>query len=95
MPEFPDTPAFSLAPDWVCEIVSPSTERFDRAKKMPTYAREAVSHCWLVNPATRTLEAYRRAESRWLLLATYEGPQHARIEPFDAVELDLAPLWGE
>ena len=95
MPEFPDTAAFTLAPDWVCEVVSPATERLDRAKKMPVYAREQVSHLWLVNPLARTLEVYRLAEGRWLLLATHEGSAHVRAEPFDAVELDLAPVWGE
>lgn len=95
MPEFPDTTAFTLAPDWVCEVVSPGTERLDRAKKMPVYAREKVSHLWLVNPMARTLEAYRLVEARWLLLATHEGATRIRAEPFDAVELDLAPLWRE
>jgi Uma2 family endonuclease len=95
LPEFPDAPAFTLAPDWVCEIVSPSTERLDRAKKMPAYAREAVRHLWLLNPSARTLEVYRLAEHRWLVLGTYEGDAPVRAEPFDAVELELAPLWGE
>ncbi|SRR6266536_2096494 len=95
MPEFPDTPAFSLAPDWVCEVVSPTTERLDRAKKMPVYARESVPHLWLVNPVSRTLEVYRLADGRWLLLATHEGAASVRAEPFDAIELGLAALWGE
>jgi Uma2 family endonuclease len=95
MPEFPDTAFFTLAPDWACEVVSPGTERLDRAKKMPVYARENVSHLWLVNPVARTLEVYRPAEGRWLLLATHEGTARVRAEPFDAVELDLTPLWGE
>jgi Uma2 family endonuclease len=95
MPEFPDTAAFTLAPDWVCEVVSPGTERLDRAKKMPVYAREQVSHLWLVNPVARTLEVCRLAEGRWLLVGTHEGAARVRPEPFHAVELDLAPLWGE
>jgi Uma2 family endonuclease len=95
LPEFPDTAFFTLAPDWVCEVVSPGTERLDRAKKMPVYAREGVSHLWLVNPLARTLEVYRLADGRWLLLATYEGAARAGAEPFDAVELELALLWGE
>ncbi len=95
MPKFLDTAAFTLAPDWVCEVVSPGTERLDRAKKMPVYARESVSHLWLVNPIARTLEVYRLADGRWLLLGTHEGAARVRAEPFDAVELDLAPLWGE
>lgn len=94
MPGFPDTAFFTLAPDWVCEVVSPGTERLDRAKKMPVYARENVSHLWLVNPVARTLEVYRLAEGGWLLLATHEGASRVRPEPFDAVELG-APLWGE
>ena len=95
MPEFPDTSAFTLAPDWVCKIVSPSTERLDRAKKMPAYARENVAYLWLLNPLARTLEVYRRAGAQWLLLATHEGTSRVRAEPFDAVELELGPLWGE
>lgn len=95
LPEFPDTPAFTVTPDWVCEVVSPGTERLDRAKKMPVYAREGAAHLWLVNPLARTLEVYRLAEGRWLLLATHEGAARVRAEPFDAVELQLAPLWGE
>jgi Uma2 family endonuclease len=95
MPAFPDTAAFELAPDWFCEVVSPTTERLDRAKKMPVYAREGVPHLWLVNPLARTLEVYRLADARWLLLATHEGNARVRAEPFTEVELDLAPLWTE
>lgn len=95
LPTVPDAASMTLAPDWVCEIVSPSTESLDRARKMPVYARAGVAHLWLVNPQARTLEVYRLAEGRWLLLATHEGGAHVRAEPFDAVELALAPLWGE
>jgi Uma2 family endonuclease len=95
LPAIPDTPAFTLAPDWVCEVASPSTERLDRAKKMPAYAREGVPHLWLVNPAPKTLEVYRLVDGHWLLLVTHEGSAVVRAEPFDAVELELGPLWGE
>jgi Uma2 family endonuclease len=75
--------------------VSPGTERLDRARKMPAYAREGVRHLWLVNPLTQTLEVFRLAEGRWLLLATHGGSANVQAEPFEAVELDLAPLWGQ
>jgi Putative restriction endonuclease len=94
MPDFPDAPAFTVVPDWVCEVASPSTERLDRAKKMPAYARVGVANVWIINPDARTLEVYRLVDGRWLLLATYEGESAVRAEPFDAVELELAPLWG-
>jgi len=79
----------------VCEVVSPGTERLGRARKMAVYAREDGPQLWLVNPVARTLEVYPMAEGRWLLLATHEGSALVRAEPFDAVELDLTPLWGE
>lgn len=95
MPDFPDVAAFTLAPDWVCEVVSVGTERLDRARKMPIYARERIPHLWLVNPLSRTLEVYRLTEGLWLLVGTHEGATRVRAEPFDAIELDLGPLWGE
>ena len=95
MPEFPKTAFFTLAPDWVCETLSPSTERLDRARKLGVYAREGVANVWLLNPEARTLEVYRRSEDRWLLLATHGSDALVRAEPFDAIELDLLPLWGE
>jgi len=92
---FPKTAFFTLAPDWVCETLSPSTERLDRARKLGVYAREGVANVWLVNPDARTLEVYRRSEDRWLLLATRASDALVRAEPFDAIELDLLPPWGE
>jgi Uma2 family endonuclease len=95
MPTFPASAFFTLAPDWLCEVLSPSTERLDRARKLRAYARAGVGHAWLLNPIARTLEVYRRTEDRWLLLATFEADALVRAEPFDAIELDLLPLWGE
>ena len=95
MAAVPDGPALTLAPDWVCEILSASTERVDRVRKLPAYARHAVSHAWLVNPTTRTLEVYRRASDGWALVSTHADDAVVRAEPFDAVELDLLRLWGE
>lgn len=90
-----DAPAhYDIAPDWVCEVVSPGTERIDRGKKMRIYRREGVRHAWLINPVAQTLEVYRLDEGRWSLLDTYEGDEVVRAEPFDAIELPLATLWA-
>lgn len=95
MPELPDAPSFDLAPDWVCEVLSPqSTETRDREEKMPIYAREGVSHLWLVNPTTQTLEAYGLDCERWVLLGTWSGDKTVRVKPFDAIGLELAALWS-
>ncbi|WP_437642079.1 Uma2 family endonuclease [Sorangium sp. So ce854] len=90
-----DAPAhYDVAPDWVCEVISPRTERIDRGKKMRIYRREGVRHAWLLNPLTQTLEVYRLDDGRWSLLETYEGDAAVQAEPFEAIELPLADLWA-
>jgi Uma2 family endonuclease len=94
LPVVPDEPHLELAPDWVCEILSPSTERIDRGLKLAIYAREQVGYVWLLNPETGTLEVLRLREGNFLVLAVHTGESPVRAEPFDAVELDLAGLWN-
>jgi len=93
MPIFPNTPAFRLAPDWVCEVISPSTARIDRSRKMRIYAQQGVSHLWLVEPLLQTLEIYRLEGGRWVVVGTHAGDAAVRAEPFDAVELRLERWW--
>lgn len=93
LPEMPDVPAFVLAPDWVCEVVSASTARLDRVRKLPLYAREGIAHCWLVDPRQETLEVYRLTTGKWLLVATHERNERVRAEPFAELELELGALW--
>ncbi len=93
MPAIPDVPFFTLAPDWVCEVLSPSTERIDRGKKLRIYAEAGVAHAWLVNPVEHTLEVLRLREGAWTIVAVFTGGEAVRAEPFDAVELELGALW--
>ena len=95
MPRMPRTAAFTLAPDWVCEVLSPSTRALDRTAKLPVYARERVRHVWFVDPEARTLEVFRLDVERYTLLAAHAGPGRARAEPFEAIELELGLLWSE
>lgn len=95
MTKVPNAPWTPVAPDWLCEVASPSTERLDRVDKLRIYARESVSHVWLVNPSTRTLEIFRRAGPDWMLVGAHGSDGLVRAEPFDAIEWDLALLWGE
>jgi Uma2 family endonuclease len=94
MPEVPDAAAFTLAPDWVCEVMSPSTALHDRKKKLPIYARERVGHVWSIDPEAKSLEVLRLEGAFWQIIATYGDSDRVRAEPFDAVELDLAILWA-
>lgn len=90
-----DAAYLTLAPDWLCEVLSPSTETWDRADKLPVYATAGVGHIWLINPRQRTLEVLRLHEGKWLTLAVHRDDQRVRAEPFDAIELDLAMLWAD
>ena len=94
MPQVPHVAAFTLVPDWVCEVLSPSTEALDRARKMTVYAREGVRHLWLVDPVLQTLEVFRLEHGRWSLLGTHVQEERVRAEPFEALELELAALWA-
>jgi Uma2 family endonuclease len=90
-----DVVAFELAPDWICEVLSPSTGALDRVRKMPAYARERVPHAWLIEPVQRTLEVFALQGEHWKLVGTWEGDVKVRAVPFDAIELDLASLWAD
>jgi len=95
MPRLPETAYFALSPDWVCEILSPSTAMLDRARKLAVYAREGVDHAWLIDPAAGTLEILGRADDRWTILATHFGAEVVRAAPFTEIELELAALWAD
>jgi Uma2 family endonuclease len=95
MPTLPSRPAFELAPDWVCEVLSPSTGRIDRAVKVPIYHREQVPFVWLIDPVQRTLEVLRRLPEGWHLETCVSGVVQVRAKPFDSIELDLGRLWED
>lgn len=86
---------FTQAPDWVCEVLSPSTRQFDLGEKRAVYARERVAHLWFLDPDVRTLEAFERRGDRWLLLATLVGDAPVSLPPFDAISFPLSALWPE
>jgi Uma2 family endonuclease len=94
MPEMPDTPFFTLAPDWVAEILSPSTTAHDRIDKASIYARERVEYLWLIEPAAQTLEALVLKNEQWLRVGAWKGDAAVRAEPFDAIQLELGALWA-
>jgi Uma2 family endonuclease len=93
MPAVPNVAAFTDAPDWVCETMSPSTARHDRGGKMRIYAREGVRHLWLVDPLRRSIEVYRLVDGQWAVAASYAGSAPTRLEPFEQVELRPDRWW--
>ena len=93
MPELPETAYFTLSPDWVCEVLSPSTRKLDLVHKRPVYAAAGVRYLWLIDPAEHILEAFRLQDAKWQLIATVEDDDPVRIAPFDAITFSLAELW--
>jgi Uma2 family endonuclease len=79
----------------VCEVLSPSTAQFDRAKKLRVYAEHGVTHAWIVDPILRTLEVLRLETGRWTLPGTHAGSVTVRAEPFEALDLDLGASWED
>jgi Uma2 family endonuclease len=94
LPVVPDGAFFTLAPDWACEVISPASESTDRLEKLPLYASVGVGHAWLVHPRRRSIEAFRLHDGQWLAIAIHRSHERARIEPFEAIEIDLAELWA-
>lgn len=95
MPVMPDVAYFDLVPDWTCKVVSPETGILDRTRKMPVYAREGVSHLWIVDPVLRTLEVYRLESGRWFVASIHGGNDAVRAEPFQEVEFEIGRWWLE
>jgi Uma2 family endonuclease len=93
MPQVPRVAAFTLAPDWVLEVISPRTAGLDRVEKLPQYAKAGVEFAWLVDPRSQVLEVYKRAGTLWTLIQAFQGHSLVRAEPFDAIELNLGDLW--
>jgi Uma2 family endonuclease len=93
LPNVPADAYLTLAPDWICEVLSPSTETIDRTKKLHIYARVRVEHAWLLDPLRQTLEVLSLRGASWAPVATHEGRAKVRAAPFDAIEIDLGSLW--
>lgn len=94
MSEVPDVAYVELAPDWVCEVLSPPTARHDRHEKRAVYARARVPFLWLVDPAAKLLEVLALDGPSYRVHATYAGDELVRADPFAAIDLDLGALWA-
>jgi Uma2 family endonuclease len=94
MPRVPQDHRFEVVPDWVCEILSPSTASKDRDIKLPLYARYGVRYVWLIDPLRRVLEAMAQKNGRWTELGSFSNQDQVTVAPFEAITLALSDLWG-
>jgi Uma2 family endonuclease len=93
MPRFPRTAYTTVAPDWACEILSPSTRGTDVGPKRAIYREHGVGWLWLVDPDARSLEAFEQRDGAWVEIGTLIGEDEVRMPPFDAIGFQLAALW--
>ena len=94
LPRMPEAPFLEIAPNWICEVLSPSTTALDRGQKVPIYATHGVNHVWLIDPQAQTLEVLQLDGATYRVLQTLTGNAEVRVEPFDAVALPLGDLWS-
>lgn len=95
MPDFPDAAFFTQAPDWLCEIPSPSTARYDRGAKRDIYGHHGVRHLWHLDPDAKMLETFELRDGLWVLLKTYTDNDEVAAPPFAAVPFALGLLWPD
>ena len=95
MPRLPDTAAIHIVPDWVCEVLSPSTARLDRTDKLAAYASFGVGHVWLADPIDRTLEVLALTGTKYLIAATFKDAEPVTAPPFEAHTFLLDVLWPD
>jgi Uma2 family endonuclease len=93
MTEPPDKAFFEIAPDWICEVISPSTEKYDKGDKRRIYALYGVQHLWHLDPRAKTLEIFRLQDKNWLLTHTFVDREEVSAPPFDAITFSLGLLW--
>jgi hypothetical protein len=90
---FPETAFISTPPDWLAEVLSPSTQAIDRTDKLAVYAEHGVGHCWYVDPIVRTLEVFALSGGKWLLAATFKDADAVTAPPFEVHTFPLDVLW--
>jgi Uma2 family endonuclease len=95
LPHIPNNYLFEVCPNWVCEVISDGSRKTDRKVKPPIYLKGGVSHLWLIEPESRTLEVLESTPNGWLAVQSFSDDEVVRAKPFDAVELDLFEVWGD
>lgn len=93
LPRLPRRGAITVVPDWVCEILSPRTRGYDLVVKRRFYAEIGVSYLWYVEPLARAVSAAKLVSGHWVELGAWGKDDCVRIEPFEAVEIQLAAWW--
>jgi Uma2 family endonuclease len=82
------------APTLAIEILSPSSNRIDRVRKLSIYAQHGIPHYWIVDPQTRYIEAYELVGGTYELTGYLQGTQSGTLPPFPDLEIRLVDVWS-
>jgi len=93
LPALPKKNYFTTVPDWVCEVLSGSTEKRDRTLKMRIYGEAGIPHIWLIDPRLQILEVFELRDGHWTKIGDWNSDDEVRAPPFDAISFSLADLW--
>lgn len=93
LPAVPSTPFSEVVPDWICEVLSGSTEIRDRTIKMRRYAEIGVPHFWLIDPRLQLLQSFELRGGAWTDAGSWNSDDAVRAAPFDEIAFSLADLW--
>ena len=92
-PSHEQTPYSAVPPDWLCEVLSPSTHKLDRLQKLKVYAEFGVPHCWYLDPNAQSLEVFILANGSYLVGPTFSGADPVAAPPFESCTINLGGLW--
>lgn len=93
LPQIPESHKFTIVPDWVCEILSPSTASVDLEIKKPLYARYGVQYLWIISPADKHLEAFQLADGEWRRQGLFSVRDSVSVAPFQAIQIQIDELF--
>jgi Uma2 family endonuclease len=94
-PERPTGFPIAVAPDWICEVISPKNATDDTVKKLRLYARAGITYYWLVDPRDSTMTVLRWSADGYITRLRAERGEVVRAEPFEAVEIAVGTLFGD
>ncbi len=83
----------SIAPDWILEVLSPSTRAHDLGTKREAYARLGVRYRWYVQPATMVLQTFELRRGQWIEAGVFTDDDVVRAEPFPVARIPMATWW--
>ena len=93
MPAMPETTFVEVTPDWVCELLSPGTEKLDRGPKRRIYMSYKIGHLWHLDPVAKLLEVFELRDGQWVLFESFSDGDLVKAPPFEAVAFPITSLW--